>query len=116
MRIPSLQSGLYRPTDLGLATGWALAAQSSSPDRHGSRQLKERVFEGEILPRPLVVEQLLATRPAAPLSAPTTAVPAAAEPQAAPGLHTAKSLFYLLHSSAERLGADPLGRNVDQFV
>lgn len=117
MRIWSQQPGLYRPADFGVAAGWMHASQSPLPD-HQSRgqRLAERVLDGEFIPRPTVADQLLAMPQTAPLSASSPAPANPVESAETPAAHTAKILFYLLHSSTDQLSASPLGRSVDQLV
>ena len=111
--IPQTAASTRRMVDL------LVEPANSLPDRHPeqrpTRTLAERVIEGEIVPRPLAAEALLDD----PRSRVLNAQPAPAVGQTPPGdtgLLPPTVLFYQLHSSAESLSGDPLGRNVNQFV
>lgn len=119
MQIPTYTPGLFPTAIAERATPLPLAAGMATPDRQPGRQAArppvERVIVGEVLPRPMVADQLLTTLQATPLSVTPASPGVAAESPATPAA-TAKTLFYLLHSSTEQLGASPLGRRVDQLV
>jgi len=85
------------------------------PQQKPSTRLAERVFEGEILPRPPAAQSLLADYRASVLTRPANraVTTADAAPQTA---GPSKLLFYQLHSSSEALTDNNLGRHIDQHV
>lgn len=91
----------------------ASLAPASGRDTRGSgnraRLPITRVYEGEIVPRPLAAERLLDGARRAPLAA-------AAATDVTPSAASRKTLFYVLHSSDERLAATTLGSHIDQFA
>lgn len=70
-----------------------------------------RVYEGEVLPRPIVATRLLDGLRAIP-SVANPAVPAGTGLPSA----SAKTLFYLLHSSSQSLDAGRPGTTIDQYA
>lgn len=99
----------------------AVEAAASLPGRYPDRPARlpaERVLEGEVLPRTLVAETLLADPHVVLHARATRIVPETTPPSAeAPAaLQPSTVLFYLLHSSNHELAADVRGRNVDQYA
>ncbi len=120
MRIPAYSPNLYPVESARRVTQLFVDPPAPQSDRYpqqkpSARPLAERVFEGEILPRPPAAQSLLAnyrtgmlTRAASravtsPDTAPQTAAPS-------------KLLFYQLHSSSAALADNNLGRHIDQRV
>ena len=97
----------------------AAVSQGNPEDRTRSRPLVERVLEGEVLPRPAAQALPLTDYRAVVLAARGTAAPPAADAAAATPSDSAPRpgavLFYLLHSSADRL-TSPLGHNINQHA
>ena len=105
---------LHRVRDL-LVDPIASLSPQYPQQKSSARPLAERLVEGEILPRPMAAETLLATyqaNPAAhvsPLHLSTTENP----PQRT---STSQVLFYQLHSSNESLFGDNTGKFINQHV
>jgi hypothetical protein len=120
MRIPAYSPNFYPLDSARRVTELLVVPPAPLSDRYpqqkpSSRPLAERVFEGEILPRPPAAQSLLAdyrTSMQARATSRTAAAPDAAPQTAAPS----KLLFYQLHSSNESLTDSKLGRHVDQRV
>lgn len=115
MHIPS-----WHPGQLPLARAAPDADPPSTADRDPrgpagrARPPVTRVFEGELVARPTVAGQLLDPTSRLPLTATATA-PEPTDPTP-PSAVSSQTLFYLLHSSDDRLGAGLLGRHLDLRV
>lgn len=120
MRIPAYSPSLYPVDSVRRVTELLVDPPAPLSDRYpqqkpSARPLAERVFEGEILPRPPAAPSLLADYRTGMLTrAASRAVTTADEaPQtAAPS----QLLFYLLHSSNETLTDSKVGQHIDQRV
>lgn len=113
MRITPAHSGLQHPRSPGADPALAAAAERESgrPDRR-ARPPVTRVFEGEVVPRPTAAAPRFDDAGRAPLAAAAIPEPPGAPlPSASP-----KTLFYLLHSSDELLGARRLGSRIDELA
>jgi hypothetical protein len=120
MRIPAYSPSLYPVDRARRVTELLVDPPAPLPDRYpqqkpSARPLAERVFEGEVLPRPPAARTLLAdyrtgmlTRTASRAVATADAAPQTAAPS--------QLLFYLLHSSSETLTDGNVGRHIDQRV
>jgi len=120
MRIPAYSPSLYpadnarRVTEL-LVDPPAPLPQHYPQQKPSARPLAERVFEGEILPRPPAAQSLLTDYRASLLARSASRVvttPDEAPQAAAPS----QLLFYQLHSSSESLTDSKVGQNIDQRV
>ena len=120
MRIPAYSQSLYPADSVRRVTDLLVDPPTPLSDRYpqqkpSARPMAERVFEGEILPRPPAAQSLLTDYRAGMLS--RTASRAATTADAAPqSAAPSKLLFYQLHSSSEALTDNNLGRHIDQRV
>ncbi len=120
MRIPAYSPSLYQADSTRRVRELLVDPLAPLSDRYpqqkpSARPLAERVYEGEILPRPPAANTLLADYRAGTLTRATNRVPTSTDhaPQtAAPS----QLLFYLLHSSTETLTDSNVGRHIDQRV
>jgi hypothetical protein len=121
MRIPTYSPSLLpvdntrRIKDLLVDPPTALP-QHYPQQQPATRPLAERVVEGEILPRPLAAESLLANYHANTLTQAANRHVSAAAANPAQTTSTSQVLFYLLHSSNETLSGLNAGQYVDQRV
>ena len=106
MRIAPNPSSTLLPRSTPDAALASAAIRTQGSTGGPARPPMARVFEGELVPRPIVATQLAdQARPTPPTAVYTTlSAPAATSP---------KALFYLLHSSEDSLRANPIGVNVD---
>jgi hypothetical protein len=120
MRIPAYSPSLLpadnarRIKDLLVDPPTALP-QHYPQQQSATRPLAERVVEGEILPRPLAAESLLANYHANTLTHLARRTVSATETPVQI-TSTSQVLFYLLHSSNETLSGQNAGQYVDQRV
>ena len=120
MRIPAYSPSFYPADSVRRVTDVLVDPPAPLSDRYpqqkpSARPMAERVFEGEILPRPPAAQNLLADYRTGMLARSARQPVATAEttPQAS---SPSKLLFYQLHSSSEALTDNNLGRHVDQRV
>lgn len=120
MRIPAYSPNFYPAENARRATELLVDPPAPLSDRYpqqkpSARPLAERVFEGEILPRPPAAQSLLADYRAGMLT--RAASRAVTTPDEAPQTAApSQLLFYQLHSSSEALTDNNLGRHIDQRV
>ena len=120
MRIPAYSPSLYPADSAHRVTDLLVDPPAPLSDRYpqqkpSARPLAERVFEGEILPRPPAAQSLLADYRTGVLA--QTASHAVTTADVAPqSAAPSQLLFYQLHSSSEALTDNNLGRHIDQRV
>jgi hypothetical protein len=121
MRLSPYTASLIQTTAARRPADWPIDPVAALPPHYPQQQptawpAVERVFEGEVLPRPAAAESLLTDYRASVLTAQAQRVVPQSSPAPVAGLTPSQVLFYQLHSSNETLSGDDLGRHVNQFV